>query len=81
MTLTEASRQVEGAGSWLDEAGPQAFRVRGVLSTDIFSLYFDFQDRADITLEGFFVANDRLTGELVGGEFDGVRVTFQRTGG
>lgn len=69
---------MEGAGSWTGALDADAFRVSGALARDEVALHFDFDDRVDLSFQGYFTDEDVITGTLSGGSFRQTTITFDR---
>lgn len=78
MTLAETARSIDGAGGWTEDGISTPFRVSGALARDEVSLYFDFDDRADVSFQGIFSTEHRIQGVFFGAAVSGQTVTFGR---
>lgn len=82
MTISEAAREVNGAGSWVTPTQAMAFRVSGAHVEQSISLLFEFGDGPDVNFHGEFLetASDTLTmaGRLYGGSYRGSSIVFIR---
>jgi hypothetical protein len=78
MTVAETARSVEGAGSWTEAQDADAFRVTGALARDEVALHLDFDDRTDLSFQGYFLDEDNISGTLSGGPFRQTTITFER---
>ncbi|MQA91618.1 MAG: hypothetical protein GEU90_15575 [Gemmatimonas sp.] len=77
MTLGE-SMTVTGAGAWIEAGESFAFAVVGALAGDEVSLYLDFAERPDLSIQGVFMNENTIVGALNGGMHFEESITLER---
>ena len=82
MTLSETTRQIHGAGSWVTPTRQEAFAVTGARADDDISLHLNIEAAVDVTFQGEFrdTPGDStlMIGQLFGGIYRGTGIVFVR---